>query len=123
MIRQYHLQLAAKPTLPSSKSDSLAIFLNVVGNLVGAMSTIGSLRFLIGDESPETTTVITLLAIERMLNLISFNQDKVRKTVKDFCGSLHNFCGSFFKRKNPQPAIPAEKNESTASSWYCWRRR
>jgi hypothetical protein len=115
-----HDEEAATPAIvieptPRSWSTAFGIFLNVAGNFVGAMSTVGTLQPLIGGDLPEVTTVITLLAIERMLNNIYFNQDKVEDSVKD----LSNYVGSFFKRSTK---LANEAQSPTQQSCFCWRR-
>ncbi|MDR3491105.1 MAG: hypothetical protein P4M12_03550 [Gammaproteobacteria bacterium] len=104
------IPLTATPS--SNTTITVALILNVSGAIVGAMSTIGTLQPLIGNDTPMITTIITLLAIEQMLNGILFNQDKVKDTVKDIYHSLPSctdIC-SFFKRKNNQPSVEIENS-------------
>jgi hypothetical protein len=88
-----------------------ALVLTCSGALVGAMTTIGTLNSIIGDNEPEITTAIAILSVERMLNSGYFNFGGVLKTVQDLYQSSPSVSGLFSRafccrRNRIQPPVP-----------------
>jgi hypothetical protein len=98
-----------------AKTDWVADVLNVAGNWISSLQVLGSLQVLTGNGSPQLTTIVTLMVLERMLNSINFNRQRVRKSVQSYCQGLpavSEYCGAFFRKALPAPApapvIPAQ---------------
>lgn len=125
----------------SNRLYAAAMFLNVTGAAVGAMSTVGTLALLPVARIPEIRTSGILLALDQMLNSIHFNRGKIYNSVTDMYHSISGFYHSlpsrtdvynalpscsgiyrFFKRQPAQQPAVNQNNASTRSSWCCWRR-